>query len=81
MRGGRSTTYADGAGRRWRVRELLRPDDPAGRSDQIAPFTHATLVFESGSERRFVDGAPLDWRERRSILADLFEKALPLQWS
>jgi hypothetical protein len=80
MRGGRSTVYADGAGRRWRVRELLRSGDSASRSDQILPVT-ATLVFESRGERRFVDGAPLDWRDRRSALGELFASALPLQRS
>ena len=77
MRGGRSTIYADGAGRRWRVRELLRPGDSAAPSDPIPPVTQATLVFESRGERRFVDGAPLDWRDRRSALAELFARALP----
>jgi hypothetical protein len=76
MRGARSTTFTDGGGRRWRVRELVRPDAAA----RIAPgrlpaLTRATLVFESRGERRFVNDAPLDWREHRSLLGDLFAKA------
>jgi hypothetical protein len=75
MRGERSTTYTDGGGRRWRVRELVRPDAEAAARGRIAPLTHATLVFESRGERRFVNNAPIDWRERRPLLADLFAKA------
>jgi hypothetical protein len=75
MRGERTTTYTDGAGRRWRVRELVRPDAEAAARGRIAPLTRATLVFESRGERRFVHNAPIDWRERRPLLADLFAKA------
>jgi hypothetical protein len=38
-------------------------------------LTRATLVFESRGERRFAYNAPLDWRERRRLLGDLFAKA------
>ena len=83
MRGARSTIYADGAGRRWRVRELLGPDAAADAaadaSDRGPPLTQATLVFEARGERRFVDGAPLDWRDRRAGLAELFARAKPLR--
>jgi hypothetical protein len=76
MRGERSTTFTDGGGRRWRVRELVRPDPtatvPPGR---IPALTRATLVFESRGERRFASDAPLDWREHRHLLGDLFAKA------
>ena len=75
MRGERSTTYTDGAGRRWRVRELVRPDATAHESGRIPALTHATLVFESRGERRFAPRAPLDWRDHRPLLADLFAKA------
>jgi hypothetical protein len=73
MRGARSTTYTDGGGRRWRVRELVRP--AAVASGRTPALTHATLVFESRGERRFANHAPIDWRERRALLADLFAKA------
>lgn len=76
MRGDRSTTYTDGGGRRWRVRELVRPD---ARSEvllgRLPALTRATLVFESRGERRFVNDAPLDWRDRRPLLGDLFARA------
>jgi hypothetical protein len=75
MRGERSTTYTDGGGRRWRVRELVRPDERAVRSGRAPALTHATLVFESRGERRFATHAPLDWRENRPLLGDLFAKA------
>ena len=74
MRGERSTTYTDGGGRRWRVRELVRPDAEAAARGRIA-LTRATLVFESRGERRFVNNAPIDWRDHRRLLADLFAKA------
>jgi hypothetical protein len=73
MRGERTTTYTDGGGRRWRVRELVRP--AAVESGRTPALTHATLVFESRGERRFANHAPIDWRERRPLLADLFAKA------
>jgi hypothetical protein len=38
-------------------------------------LTHATLVFESRGERRFAHDAPLDWREHRRLLGDLFARA------
>ncbi len=76
MRGDRSTTFTDGGGRRWRVRELVRPDAAATAAPGRLPaLTRATLVFESRGERRFANDAPLDWRERRPQLADLFAKA------
>ncbi|MFN2567604.1 MAG: hypothetical protein ABR499_21630 [Gemmatimonadaceae bacterium] len=75
MRGERSTTYTDGAGRRWRVRELVRSGETAVASGRLPALTHATLVFESRGERRFASHAPLDWRERRPLLADLFARA------
>ena len=74
MRGERSTTYTDGGGRRWRVRELVRSDAPT-EGGRIPALTHATLVFESRGERRFASHAPLDWREHRPLLGDLFAKA------
>jgi hypothetical protein len=79
VRGERSTIYTDGAGRRWRVRELLRPNDSTDASDPTPPIARATLVFEARGERRFVKGAPIDWRDRRASLADLFVKARPLR--
>lgn len=79
MRGERSTIYTDGAGRRWRVRELLRPNESVDASNPNPPVSQATLVFEARGERRFVDGAPLNWREHRASLCDLFGKARPLQ--
>jgi hypothetical protein len=75
MRGERSTTYTDGAGRRWRVRELVRPEETALGSGRSPALTHATLVFESRGERRFAPRAPLDWRDRRPLLGDLFATA------
>ena len=75
MRGERSTTYTDGGGRRWRVRELVRPDAEAVASGRARALTRATLVFESRGERRFANNAPLDWRERRPLLGDLFATA------
>ncbi len=75
MRGERSTTYTDGGGRRWRVRELVRPHAEAGATRRTPALTHATLVFESRGERRFANHATLDWRDHRSLLADLFAKA------
>jgi hypothetical protein len=76
MRGDRSTTFTDGGGRRWRVRELVRPDTRARvRPGRMPALTRATLVFESRGERRFANNAPLDWRERRPLLTDLFAKA------
>jgi hypothetical protein len=76
MRGERSTTFTDGAGRRWRVRELVRPDAGATIAPGRMPaLTRATLVFESRGERRFANDAPLDWREHRPLLSDLFAKA------
>jgi len=75
MRGERSTTYTDGGGRRWRVRELVHPDAEAAARGRVRPLTRATLVFESRGERRFVRNAPLDWRDHRPQLADLFAKA------
>lgn len=75
MRGERSTTYTDGGGRRWRVRELVRPDGRAANSGRAPALTHATLVFESRGERRFAPNAPLDWRDRRRLLGDLFASA------
>ncbi len=75
MRGERSTTYTDGGGRRWRVRELVRPDPEAAARGRTRPLTRATLVFESRGERRFVNNAPIDWRDHRPLLADLFAKA------
>ncbi len=75
MRGERSTTFTDGGGRRWRVRELVRTDRTAAANGRTPPVTHATLVFESRGERRFADYAPLDWRDRRPLLSDLFAKA------
>jgi hypothetical protein len=76
MRGERSTTFTDGGGRRWRVRELLRPDATAAvTAGRLPPLTRATLVFESRGERRFANDAPLDWREHRPLLGDLFARA------
>ncbi len=76
MRGERSTTFTDGSGRRWRVRELVRPDATAPIAPGRMPaLTRATLVFESRGERRFANDAPLDWREHRPLLADLFARA------
>jgi hypothetical protein len=76
MRGERSTTFTDGGGRRWRVRELVRPAAVASvRPGRMPALTRATLVFESRGERRFANDAPLDWRERRPLLGDLFAKA------
>jgi hypothetical protein len=76
MRGERSTTFTDGSGRRWRVRELVRPAATAMIASRRVPaLTHATLVFESRGERRFAHRAPLDWREHRGLLTDLFAKA------
>jgi hypothetical protein len=75
MRGERSTIYTDGGGRRWKVRELVRSDYAAEDPGRIPPLTHATLVFESRGERRFVGYAPLDWRDHRPLLGDLFAKA------
>ena len=75
MRGERSTTYTDGGGRRWRVRELVRPDAESGATGRMPALTHATLVFESRGERRFATHAPIDWRDHRPLLGDLFAKA------
>ncbi len=76
MRGDRSTTFTDGAGRRWRVREIIRPDGAATvRLGRIPALTHATLIFESRGERRFVSDAPLDWRDDRQLLGDMFARA------
>ena len=76
MRGERSTTFTDGGGRRWRVRELVRPDVTAKVNGRRMPaLTRATLVFESRGERRFANDAPLDWREHRPLLSDLFARA------
>jgi hypothetical protein len=76
MRGERSTTFTDGGGRRWRVRELVHPAATAMVAPGHMPaLTRATLVFESRGERRFADNAPLDWREHRRLLVDLFAKA------
>jgi hypothetical protein len=75
MRGERSTIYTDVVGRRWRIRELLRPARSSRASSRNAPLTQATLVFESRGERRVVDGAPLDWRDHRATLERLFAKA------
>jgi hypothetical protein len=75
MRGERSTTYTDGGGRRWRVRELVHPDEEAAARGRVRALTRATLVFESRGERRFVRNAPLDWRDHRPRLADLFARA------
>jgi hypothetical protein len=76
MRGERSTTYTDGGGRRWRVRELVRPDARSPvRPGHLPALTRATLVFESRGERRFANDAPIDWRDHRPLLADLFAKA------
>jgi hypothetical protein len=75
MRGERSTTFTDGGGRRWRVRELVHPDEEAASNGRTRGLTRATLVFESRGERRFVRNAPLDWREHRPQLSDLFAKA------
>jgi hypothetical protein len=76
MRGARSTTFTDGGGRRWRVRELVQPAATATVGPGRMPaLTRATLVFESRGERRFAHNAPLDWRERRRLLGDLFAKA------
>ena len=78
MRGERSTIYTDDAGRRWRIREILRPARSADASSRNPPLTQATLVFESQGERRFVDGAPLDWRDHREALGQVFAKARPM---
>ena len=76
MRGERTTTFTDGGGRRWRVRELVRPDARATVAPGRVPaLTRATLVFESRGERRFANDAPLDWREHRRLLTDLFARA------
>jgi hypothetical protein len=76
MRGERSTTFTDGGGRRWRVRELVRPDAKASaRNGRMPALTRATLVFESRGERRFANDAPLDWRDHRPLLGDLFARA------
>ena len=75
MRGERTTTYTDGGGRPWRVRELVRPSATADGRRRSAALTRATLVFESRGERRFVRDAPLDWREHRQLLGDLFAQA------
>jgi hypothetical protein len=75
MRGERSTTFTDGGGRRWRVRELVHPDEEAATKGRVRGLTRATLVFESRGERRFVRNAPLDWRDHRPKLGDLFAKA------
>jgi hypothetical protein len=78
MRGERSTTFTDGGGRRWRVRELVRPDAAAAVTPDRAPaLTRATLVFESRGERRFANDAPLNWRDHRPLLGDLFARATP----
>jgi hypothetical protein len=75
MRGARSTTFTDGAGRRWRVRELVRPATTR-RSvpGRMQALTRATLVFESRGERLFAN-APLDWRDDRLLLGELFARA------
>jgi hypothetical protein len=76
MRGERTTTFTDGGGRRWRVRELVRPDAKARIAPgRIPALTRATLVFESRGERRFANNAPLDWRDHRERLTDLFARA------
>ncbi len=76
MRGDRSTTYTDGGGRRWRVRELVRPDPRSdAASGRVPALTRATLVFESRGERRFANDAPIDWRDHRPLLGDLFARA------
>jgi hypothetical protein len=76
MRGERSTTFTDGGGRRWRVRELVRPAAAATVTPGRVPaLTRATLVFESRGERRFANDAPLDWRDHRPLLGDLFARA------
>jgi hypothetical protein len=76
MRGDRSTTFTDGGGRRWRVRELVRPAAATSILPGRAPaLTHATLVFESRGERRFANDAPLDWRDHRVLLGKLFARA------
>ena len=75
MRGERSTTFTDGAGRRWRVRELVRSAETGVTSGRTPALTHATLVFESQGERRFASRAPLDWRDHRPLLGELFAKA------
>jgi hypothetical protein len=76
MRGERSTTFTDGGGRRWRVRELVRPAAAATIGPGRHPaLTRATLVFESRGERRFANDAPLDWRDHRASLGDLFARA------
>jgi len=75
MRGERSTIYTDGGGRRWRVRELVRPGTESAAMGRVRALTRATLVFESRGERRFANDAPLDWRDHRTLLVDLFAKA------
>jgi hypothetical protein len=76
MRGARSTTFTDGGGRRWRVREIVRPNAGATIApDRMPAMTRATLVFESRGERRFANDAPIDWRDHRPLLSDLFARA------
>jgi hypothetical protein len=53
----------------------VRPDAVAVAAGRAGALTRATLVFESRGERRFANNAPLDWRERRPLLGDLFAKA------
>jgi hypothetical protein len=54
---------------------LIRPDAKAPRSGGVPALTRTTLVFESRGERRFANNAPLDWRDHRPLLGDLFAKA------
>jgi hypothetical protein len=69
-----TSTYTDGTGQEWRVREIVRYAETLAPTG-VPKVVRAAIIFELAGARLIADNAPLDWCAHPDMLEELFARA------